>query len=76
MVDLAKSSATAISTAPEKSQKAKPEKPDEQLYKDSLQKAEREHAAAQEKVVRTWHNFQSISFNLALQSYSTTDLDM
>lgn len=53
MVDPAKSSATAISTSPEKSQKAKPEKPDEQLYKDSLQKAEREHAAVQEKVVRT-----------------------
>lgn len=75
MVDLAKSPATAISTAPDKSQKAKPEKPDEQLYKDSLQKAEREHAAAQEKVVRLWHNLQLMSFNLALQSYST-DLDM
>lgn len=71
MVDLAKSSATAISTAPEKSQKAKPEKPDEQLYKESLQKAEREHAAAQEKVVGPCHNLQLISSNLSLQSYST-----
>lgn len=52
MVDLSKSSATATSATPEKSQKAKPEKPDEQLYKDTLQKAEREHAAVQEKVVR------------------------
>lgn len=73
MVDLAKSSATA--TAPDKSQKAKPEKPDEQLYKDSLQKAEREHAAAQDKVVRLWHNLQLMSSKLVLQSYST-DLDM
>lgn len=54
MVDLAKSSATAISTTPDKSQKAKPEKPDEQLYKDNLQKAERDYAATQEKVVRSW----------------------
>ncbi len=68
MVDLAKSSATAISTAPDKSQKAKPEKPDEQLYKDSVQKAEREHAAAQEKVVRPWHNLQLISFSNSLCS--------
>lgn len=75
MVDPTKSSATAISTAPDKSQKAKPEKPDEQLYKDSLQKAEREHTAAQENVVRSWHNLQLMSFKLALQPYST-DLDM
>lgn len=54
MVDLAKSSATAISTTPDKSQKAKPEKPDEQLYKDNIQKAERDYAATQEKVVRSW----------------------
>lgn len=53
MVDLAKSSATALSTTPDKSQKAKPEKPDEQLYKDNLQKAERDYLATQEKVVRS-----------------------
>lgn len=35
-----------------KAQKARPEKPDEQQYKESLAKAEKEHAAAQEKVVR------------------------
>ncbi len=52
MADLAKSSSVAISNGIDKSQKAKPEKPDEQLYKDRLSKAEREHAAAQEKVVR------------------------
>lgn len=36
----------------DKSQKPRPEKPDEQLYKDSLAKAESEYTAAQEKVVR------------------------
>ena len=36
----------------EKEQKTRPEKPDEQLYKESLAKAEKEHTAAQEKLVR------------------------
>lgn len=36
----------------DKSQKPRPEKPDEQLYKDSLAKAESEYTAAQEKLVR------------------------
>ena len=36
---------------PEKQQKVRPEKPDEQLYKENLAKAEKEHAAAQEKMV-------------------------
>ena len=35
-----------------KAQKTRPEKPDEQQYKENLAKAEKEHAAAQEKVVR------------------------
>ena len=35
-----------------KAQKARPDKPDEQQYKENLAKAEKEHAAAQEKVVR------------------------
>lgn len=35
-----------------KVQKSRPEKPDEQKYKEDLAKAEKEHAAAQEKVVR------------------------
>lgn len=35
-----------------KLQKSRPEKPDEQQYKESLAQAEKEHAAAQEKVVR------------------------
>ncbi|KAK0514215.1 hypothetical protein JMJ35_002832 [Cladonia borealis] len=33
-----------------KAQKSRPEKPDEQQYKETLAKAEKEHAAAQEKV--------------------------
>ena len=37
--------------------KARPEKPDEEKYKTDLAKAEKEHAAAQEKLVG------SISFN-------------
>jgi hypothetical protein len=36
----------------DKVQKSKPEKPDEQEYKNNLAKAEKEHAIAQEKVVR------------------------
>lgn len=35
-----------------KAQKSRPEKPDEQQYKENLAQAEKEHAAAQEKVVR------------------------
>ena len=61
MADIATPSAATISTIDagsepsQKSQKAKPEKPekpDEQKYKESLAKAQKEHAAAQEKVVR------------------------
>lgn len=57
MADLATPSAAAISTIDagaepaEKQLKTKPEKPNDQLYKESLSKAEKEHAAAQEKVV-------------------------
>ena len=35
-----------------KAQKTRPEKPDEQVYKESLAKADKEYAAAQEKFVR------------------------
>lgn len=61
MADIATPSAATISTIDagsepsQKSQKAKPEKPekpDEQKYKESLAKAQKEHVAAQEKVVR------------------------
>lgn len=57
MADIATPSAATMSTidaGPEPSQKAqktKPEKPDEQTYKESLGKAQKEHAAAQERVV-------------------------
>lgn len=36
----------------DKAHKARPEKPDEEKYKTDLAKAEKEHAAAQEKLVR------------------------
>lgn len=58
MADVATPSATTMSTIDAgaepagRSQKTKPEKPDEQKYKEDLAKAEKEHAAAQEKVVR------------------------
>ena len=45
--------ATADATAPqEKQQVVRPEKPDEDQYKEDLAKAEKEHQAAQEKLVR------------------------
>ncbi|KAL8965248.1 MAG: hypothetical protein Q9183_003954 [Haloplaca sp. 2 TL-2023] len=56
MADIATPSAAAMSTldagsepAREKSQKSRPERPDEQQYKESLAKAEKEYTAAQEK---------------------------
>ena len=57
MADIATPSAATMSTidagaeSVTKTQKAKPEKPDEQKYKEDLAKAEKEHAVAQEKVV-------------------------
>ena len=57
MADVATPSAIDMSMGPsaadtaEKSHKAKPEKPDEVQYKQDLAKAEKEHAAAQEKLV-------------------------
>ena len=57
MADIATPSAATMSTIDAgaepvgKTQKAKPEKPDESKYKEDLAKAEKEHAAAQEKVV-------------------------
>lgn len=59
MADISTPSAATISTIDagsdrlEKQPKPRPEKPDEQLYKENLAKAEKEHAAAQEKLVRT-----------------------
>ncbi len=57
MADMATPSAATMSTldaGPEpsqKSSKAKPEKPDDQKYKEDLGNAQKEHAAAQERVV-------------------------
>ena len=58
MADIATPSAATMSTIdagaehPEKAQKQRPEKPDEDTYKKNLQKAEKEHADAQAKIVR------------------------
>ena len=46
----------AGSDHPDKQQKSRPEKPDEHSYKENLAKAEKEHAAAQEKLVRSPFN--------------------
>lgn len=44
--------ASANGSAPQgKQQIVKPEKPDEEKYKEALAKAEKEHTAAQEKLV-------------------------
>lgn len=59
MADIATPSAATMSTIdagaehPEKEQKqtGRPTKPDEDAYKKNLQNAEKEHAAAQEKIV-------------------------
>lgn len=56
MADIPKPSSTSSNSSTgadpvDKTQKAKPEKPDEQLFKESLAKAEKEHAAAMEKFV-------------------------
>lgn len=58
-VDMSLGTTNADNT--EKTHKAKPEKPDEENYKSDLGKAEKEHAAAQEKLV-------SLSRILALRS--------
>ena len=57
MADVATPSAATMSTIDagaepsQKSQKPRPEKPDEQKYKEDLAKAEKEHAASQEQMV-------------------------
>lgn len=58
MADLATPSAATMSTVnagadrvDDKSSKVKPEKPDEEKYKADLAKAEKEHAAVQERLV-------------------------
>ena len=57
MADIATPSAATMSMidagaeSPHKGHRTKPEKPDEQSYKENLAKAEKEHALAQEKLV-------------------------
>ncbi len=59
MADLSTPSAATMSTIDagaepvQKPQKSKPEKPDEEQHKDSLEKADRALAAAQERLVCT-----------------------
>ena len=57
MADVATPSAVDMSTAnisadtTEKAHKSRPEKPDEEKYKSELAQAEKEHTAAQDKLV-------------------------
>jgi hypothetical protein len=56
MAELATPSAAQVATADaaasqEKQQNVRPEKPDEDKYKEDLAKAEKEHQAAQDKLV-------------------------
>ena len=50
--DTAASTASTASANKTKQQFVKPEKPDEEQYKTELAKAEKEHAASQERLVR------------------------
>lgn len=59
MADMATPSAASLVTGDPipaagkaKQQFVKPEKPDEEIYKKDLEKAEKEHSIAQEKLVR------------------------
>lgn len=57
MAELATPSAAQVATADatasqEKQQHVRPEKPDEDKYKEALAKAEKEHQAAQDRLVR------------------------
>ena len=51
--DTTASTASTASASKTKQQFVKPEKPDEEQYKAELAKAEKEHAASQERLVRT-----------------------
>ena len=53
MADVATPAAPQTAASTEKQQVVRPEKPDEDKYKEDLAKAEKEHAAAQEKLVCT-----------------------
>ena len=74
MADVATPSAATMSTMDPgaehstKGQKPRPEKPDEQQYKENLAKAEKEHAAAQEKVVRRLTSIALAALHLQTRS--------
>lgn len=75
MADVATPSAAKVATAdtsvPEgKKQVVRPEKPDEEKFKEQLAKAEKEHTAAQEKLVS---NSSSIVFGSFASTYHCTD---
>jgi hypothetical protein len=53
MADVATPAAPQAAASQDKQQVVRPEKPDEDKYKEDLAKAEKEHAAAQEKLVCT-----------------------
>jgi hypothetical protein len=50
--DTTASTASTASASKTKQQFVKPEKPDEEQYKTELARAEKEHAASQERLVR------------------------
>ena len=74
MADVATPSAATMSTMDPgaeyspKAQKSRPEKPDEQQYKENLARAEKEHAAAQEKVVRRLTSIAPAALHLQTRS--------
>lgn len=66
MAELATPSAAQVATADaaapqDKQQHVRPEKPDEDKYKEDLAKAEKEHQAAQDKLVRLSQFRRSLS---------------
>lgn len=77
MADIAKPSSPPLSASKngtiisENSHKAKPEKPDEQLYEDAIAKAEREYTAAGEKVVRVTPISAELSTELHISTINT-----
>lgn len=77
MAGIAKPSSSPLSASKngaivsEDSHKAEPEKSDEQLYKDAIAKAEREHTAAREEVVRLTPISPEPSTELHISTIST-----
>ncbi len=73
MAELATPSAAQVATADatqEKQQHVRPEKPDEDKYKEDLANAEKEHQAAQDKLVRT----DTLKISLSSRQMFITDV--